>query len=504
MLSAPAAGMVPPVEPWLGMLLVTVACGALLAGVTPWKRRSGPPAELTRKAVHVGMGTIALSLPWLFTARWPVIVLCGGLGAAFLGLKRFARRSDLGSAMHDVNRQSLGDLYFAMSVAALWVLARGDRLLFVVPVLVLTLGDAVAALVGRRYGKLRFDGRPGGKSLEGSVALFVVTFLSVQLPITLSQRVAPPESVLMAASMAAVVTLLEAVAWRGLDNVFVPLGAFLLLETWIVLDAGPLLWRFLLVVGLLAIVAVAGSRTTLRDVALAGAALFGYVAGTLGGPQWLVPPVLLFVTSAPVLRAAPAPAGREAREHDLLTVTGIAMPALAWLFAARVFDVPAFYAPYAASFVAQMAMVAVVRASVTGPGGGQKRLLRVVSGGAAMVLPALSLHRPWSAAVAAAVLAFSGAVMAGLAVNGSTAEVTSGLGDETQWLRQARWALGASALASIPWWLGFGRLLMVMVPGTGAWHRVIVGQFADLPESAIPRRADSAILGAPAGAGPAS
>lgn len=458
MLTASAAGMAPPVEPWLGMLLVTIACGLLLGGVTLWKRRRQPPAELTRKAVHVGMGTIALSLPWLFTSRWPVLVLCGGMGAAFVALKRFARRSDLGSAMHDVNRQSLGDLYFAMSVAALWVLARGDRLLFVVPVLVLTLGDAVAALVGRHYGKLRFDGRPSGKSVEGSVALFVVAFLSVQVPLAMAARIGPLEGVLLAASMAAVVTLLEAVAWRGLDNVFVPLGAFLLLETWLVLDAGALLGRFLLVVGLLVVVAVARSRTTLRDVALAGAALFGYVAGTLGGPLWLVPPVLLFAAAAMVLRGTPGPAAGKVREHDLLTVTGIVMPALVWLFGARVFDVPAFYAPYAASFVAQMAMVAVVHASATRPGGGPRRLLRVAAGGAAMILPAMALHQPWPAALAAGGLAFGGALGAGVAINRGLADVTPGLGEETQWLRQARWALAASAVASLPWWLGFGRL----------------------------------------------
>lgn len=440
----------PLVEPWLGMSLVTVACGVLLAAVSLWRRRSAPPAELTRKAVHVGMGTIALSLPWLFTARWPVLVLCGGMGAAFVALKRFARRSDLGAAMHDVNRSSLGDLYFAVSVGVLWVLAGGDRLLFVVPVLVLTLGDAVAALVGRHYGTVRFDGHPGGKSLEGSVALLVVTFLSVQLPVTMSGRAAPLEGTLMAASMAAVVTLLEAVAWRGLDNVFVPLGAFLLLDTWLGLDAGALLRRLLLVVALLALVAVARSRTTLRDVALAGAALFGYVAGTLGGPLWLAPPVLLFVASARVLRGAPRPAGREVREHDLLTVTGIVMPALAWLFAARVFERPAFYAPYAASFVAQMAMIAVVHGSATRPGGGRRQLLGAAAGGAGMVLPALALHQPWTSAAAAAALAFVAAVGAGVAINRGTTGLTAGLADEPQWLRQARWALAASTGAALP------------------------------------------------------
>ena len=56
------------------------ACGALLGAVTWWRKTSEPPPELTRKAVHVGMGLIALSLPWLFDRTWPVMALCGGLG----------------------------------------------------------------------------------------------------------------------------------------------------------------------------------------------------------------------------------------------------------------------------------------------------------------------------------------------------------------------------------------------------------------------------------------
>jgi phytol kinase len=118
-----------PLPPLAAMAVVTAACGLLLGGVTLWRRRGSPPAELTRKAVHVGMGLIALSLPWLFDRPWPVLVLCGGLGLAFLALKLFARRSALGEAMHDVDRSSRGDLYFAASVAALWLLADGDRLL---------------------------------------------------------------------------------------------------------------------------------------------------------------------------------------------------------------------------------------------------------------------------------------------------------------------------------------------------------------------------------------
>jgi phytol kinase len=467
-------------SPLAGMALVTLACGALLGGVTWWKRASAPPAELTRKAVHVGMGLIALTLPWLFSARWPVLALCAGLGAAFVALRRFARQSDLGAAMHDVNRASRGDLYFAVSVGALWVLAAGDRLLFVVPVLVLTLGDAVAALVGVRYGRTRFDGSATGKSAEGSVALFVVTFVSVHLPLVLAGRVGAIEGILIAATMAVAITLLEAVAWRGLDNVFVPIGAFLLLHTWLPLGAVELAWRLGLILALLVVVAAMRARTTLRDAALAGAALFGFLAGTLGGWPWVVAPLVLFVAyprlfppvpraGATRLAAVPAfaaerehavpssglerehgiPSSRPEREHDMHAVAGVVMPAVAWLFAARLFDRADFLAPYTATFVAQLAMIGAVHASAHTSGGPRARLLAVILKGALVVLPAMALHRPGSQALAAALLALAGAVVAGLAINRGTSRVTAGLDAELQWLRQARWAGAASLVTAL-------------------------------------------------------
>ena len=61
--------------PLAGMAVVMAACGLLLGAVAWWKRVRQPPAELTRKAVHVGMGVIALALPWLFARTWPVLAL---------------------------------------------------------------------------------------------------------------------------------------------------------------------------------------------------------------------------------------------------------------------------------------------------------------------------------------------------------------------------------------------------------------------------------------------
>jgi phytol kinase len=435
-----------PLAPLPGMALVSVACGLLLGLVSWWKRAGQPPAELTRKAVHVGMGVIALSLPWVFADRWPVPVLCVGMGLAFVALKRFARGSDLGAAMHDVDRVSLGDLYFAMSVGALWLLSNGDRLLFVVPMLVLTLGDAVAALVGVRYGQRRFDGEATGKSLEGSAALFIVTCLSVHLPLVLSERVDAMAGILIAGTMAVLVVLLEAVAWRGLDNIFVPLGAFVALRSWLPLGPDALAWRLALSIGLLTVVVVARRRATLRDRALAGAVLFGYLAGALEDWRWLVAPGILFIAYTRLFPQASAPGPRE---HDTTAVAGVAMPAVAWLFAARVFEQPALFVPYTATFVAQLAMIGVVYASPRTPGGDGATLARVILTGAVPVLPAFLVYGTWPRALAAMALSLVGAAVAGVAINHGVSGISPGLDEEAQWMRQARWALVAS-MAVLP------------------------------------------------------
>ena len=432
------------VPPWAGLVIVIVLTGALLAGVRAWRRRTAPAPEHTRKAVHIGMGAVAATLPWLFDRTWPVLLLCAGLAAAFYALKAFARGSDLGEAMHDVGRDSRGDLYFALSVAALWLLADGDRLLFLVPVLVLTLGDAVAALVGMHYGQRYFDDGKAGKTLEGSVALFVVAFLSVQVPLAASARVPLVDALLMASTMALLVTLLEAMAWHGLDNVLVPIGAYLLFRSSLTLDTPALTWRLIVAVGFVAAVAASRARTTLNDAALAGAALIGYLVWALRGWWWVVPPAVLFAVYTLLF---PRSGGTANRAHDIHAVGGVALPALTWLFLGQLGDGHDTFVPYVCTFVAQMAMIGVVHASGQRQGRRRPLIVPVAVGGALVMLPVVLLVRPWPLVPLACAAALVGATVAGVAINRGRRRVAVGLHLEPQWDRQARWAMLASLLA---------------------------------------------------------
>ena len=130
---------------------VLAAAGALLAALRLYQVRAQPPPdpELVRKLFHIGGGAIGLSLPWLFDTMTPVLALAAVLTASFAALRVVARlRRGVGQVLLGVERRTAGEFCYLASMGLLFWLSDGDRLLYSVPLLVLALGDAFAALVG--------------------------------------------------------------------------------------------------------------------------------------------------------------------------------------------------------------------------------------------------------------------------------------------------------------------------------------------------------------------
>jgi phytol kinase len=213
------------------MMVVLVVLSALLSLLRQWQRRAQPDAEWVRKLLHIGMGVFALSFPFLFTRVWQAIVLC----AASVGLLCAIRRvpwlqQRLGSVLGDVRRCSHGEMYFALGITALFCFARHSLLLYAIPLLILTLADAAAALVGKHFGRHRFASYGSIKSMEGSLIFWAVTAATTFSLLVLIAALPIAHALLMALVMALCLTLLEAVAGRGLDNVLLPVAAYGLLE----------------------------------------------------------------------------------------------------------------------------------------------------------------------------------------------------------------------------------------------------------------------------------
>ncbi len=201
----------------------------LMAVVRRLAQAGGLSAEVQRKLVHVGTGLYALSLPWLFPDRWPVYMLIAVTLVAMAVLRVPALSRGLGETLHGVERRSYGDFLLAISVGLCFFLSDGNALLYVLPIAVLTMADAAAALAGTTYGTKLFRVEDSHKSVEGTVVFFVITLLIAIICLMLLSDLPAPNILALAAMVAAFGTLVEAQSWRGFDNLFLPLGLLVFL-----------------------------------------------------------------------------------------------------------------------------------------------------------------------------------------------------------------------------------------------------------------------------------
>ena len=144
----------------------------------------------------------------------------------------------------DSNEDSPGTVYFAISItlcmAFLWYPdGPADHVsIAMAGIMAMTLGDAMAALIGRFWGKHSFKCFNATKTLKGSAAMLVFSAIGIFIalwaipgsPLAPNGPVFSFSTLLLASGIGAVTaTVIEAVSLKGLDNLTVPLETAALL-----------------------------------------------------------------------------------------------------------------------------------------------------------------------------------------------------------------------------------------------------------------------------------
>jgi phytol kinase len=151
-----------------------------------------------------------------------------------------------------------------------------------------------------------------------------------------------------------VVTLLEAVAWRGLDNIIIPLGVFLLLHIYTAMPVRLLVYRFIAAALLLVFVMLYRSRTTLQGSALLASALVLYASWGVGGWPWLVAPAVLFLCYSLFL---PGKLPATIRKDTTYAVTSVASASLLWLYISVLNGNGALFFPYTVAYAIHLSIL---------------------------------------------------------------------------------------------------------------------------------------------------
>lgn len=110
---------------------------------------------------------------------------------------------------------------FAIVIAVCWGFF-GDTYLVMAAVSAWGFGDAAAALIGKKYGKRILYKK---KSVEGSLAMFVVSFFSVAILLFLRGGLSWSEMGTTAFVVALASTIIELFTENGMDTITCPLGA---------------------------------------------------------------------------------------------------------------------------------------------------------------------------------------------------------------------------------------------------------------------------------------
>jgi phytol kinase len=212
---------------WLALILAFVYVAVAIALAEVLRKAFRLSHDFTRKFIHVAVGMISIpTVIWFSDLRWAIVP-----PLAFVAINYLDYRFGLIQAMMSSNRSNLGTVYFPLSFAAILILFWGNPAaptehsrLIIAALMPLTWGDALAALVGERFGQHRYPILGQTRSFEGTLVMCIASALATWLALGASPAWMP-----IALAVALGASLAEAVSPWGIDNLTVPaVSAFIL------------------------------------------------------------------------------------------------------------------------------------------------------------------------------------------------------------------------------------------------------------------------------------
>lgn len=203
-------------------LIIAAVLFFILFALTELLVKSGAQPKNTRRFAHMTAGFLAFFLPYFL--NFTEVIILGIFFTVFLAL---TKRWQHLKSIHEIRRKSLGAILFPAGLLVSAVLFwKMDPQLFQVSVLVLSLSDSLAGMIGEKFGKHKYC-ITGQKTIEGSIAFFITTLL-IFIGLLRINNTLSPEKCLLVFVASFVLTVVEGVLGGGIDNLIIPVATGLL------------------------------------------------------------------------------------------------------------------------------------------------------------------------------------------------------------------------------------------------------------------------------------
>lgn len=208
-------------------VVISIAFVFLILIVSETIRKRGHfSKEFTRKFVHIGVAHWWIVAMYLIRdLRYAVIP-----PIIFVLLNYLSYKKDLIKSMErGKDRSDLGTVYYPISLIILllmtWdkgLLGSGVKYLGALGILIMGYGDGFAAIVGKNFGKSKYKIMNNEKSLEGSVTMFLFSFI-VSIVVLGSFKGFNLYYLRVSFVIAVIAAVIEAITPFGFDNLTVPI-----------------------------------------------------------------------------------------------------------------------------------------------------------------------------------------------------------------------------------------------------------------------------------------
>lgn len=280
---------------WTGILLILILLVFDLLVISIIDKVKKLEGEVKRKLFHITMGISMLTLPYIFSSIYSVALLAMLAIASLLIIKHSKLKNSIGSVLYSVDRESWGEIFFVISVLSIFYLSKGNKVLYNIPILILTLADSVAALIGKRYGKNDISyNNEDSKSIEGSFMFFMTAFMITIVNLLLFTTVDREETLIISIIIGLNVALIEMISHSGNDNLLIPLTSYALLVLHMNLDVHTLRMNLIMIAVLFLIAETVNTIKAFSKMTMAEILVVGYLVLLLYGGYAIFPPLMVY------------------------------------------------------------------------------------------------------------------------------------------------------------------------------------------------------------------
>ena len=284
------------INPWalFSFFLFFILTLIFLCEVSYKKKLLSP--QIFRAIIHSLVGIGVSVSPFIFESFFQPIFLA----LVFFSINLFSYKNNQLKSFHDVNRDSLGTIFFPISFIILAIPFWENKYFITSSFMILAISDPLASIVGNYYKKAHFYKISKEiKSIEGSLIMFLSTSTIL---ILLSRHIFNGfniiNSTITILLCSIFITISESISTKGSDNLSIPLTAFIFIEMFNFLNESKSIIQFSLTISIIICSLFYFYRK--NHLSLSGflsASLMAALITGLGGSFYLIPIIIFFISS---------------------------------------------------------------------------------------------------------------------------------------------------------------------------------------------------------------